>query len=290
MISAYDMVWIPGDKFICQSASVLRQLFGLLDEEISESQSSNDGAKEIFQDEGYISKNYDVEVFTSKSSNNMRSSLGRFINVMASALNAHVKLPKYIIVVMEEDVLRCINFSKPGVSEIYGRDLKWLAEEYHDMIMTCKENLPGKARRFHYPQVFWVSLPQHHNFGNNQLQHKFNQCMETVVNLFKEMHLLKIHRHWSYNDFGVTVNGMINETGKMRYWSGIDESIEFWENGKRKSGPGSGREFIQQLHSNHCDVTRAHRGHQRNRSDRVAPATWTRMTVQVKLPRPLPEE
>ena len=77
--------------------------------------------------------------------------------------------------------------------------------------------------------------------------------METVVGLFNEMKLLKIRCHWSYNDIGVNLNGTVQDLGRARYWMGIDEAIEFWENGKRNRANrvGSGREFIQQLHTNH---------------------------------------
>ena len=210
--------------------------------------------KPMFQFNSYISTQYDVKVFASKSSNMMRSSLGRFCNVLANAMNDHDKLPKYIIVVVEDDILRCVNFVKPGVSEVYGRDLQWLANEYHEIIAARKENLPKKARRFHYPQIFWMALTQHHNIPNNMLRHKFNQCLGTVVSLHKEMKMLRIRRHWSYNDFGVALNGNIVEAGKIRYWSGVDEAIEFWETGKKQHSDvhGGARNFVNKVHADHC--------------------------------------
>ena len=122
----------------------------------------------------------------------MRSLIGRLRNIMVTALNDNVKLPKYIILVIEDDIIRCVNFDKPGVSTVFRIGLKWLADELHDLVINGKKVLPHKAKKFAYPQIFWVTIEQHHRFSNNMIRHKFNQSLETVVNLHPEMKVLKI--------------------------------------------------------------------------------------------------
>ena len=103
----------------------------------------------------YILDNYDVELFDAsltsiddviKPEGSIRSVLGKLRNSLVYAMNKYTKLPKYILIVIDDDLIRCVNFDKPGTSEIFGRDLKWLANEYHDAIITRKKYLLKKAR------------------------------------------------------------------------------------------------------------------------------------------------
>ena len=165
-------MWIIGDKFVCESAEVIRHIFNLMDERDESVIDQDQPLKHV----SYLANAYDIEVFTSKSLDAMRSSLGHLRNILGTALKEHCLLPKYIIVVLEDDIMRCVNFPRPGISEIFGQCLKWLADEYHDMITTRKNVLPPKSHKYLYPQMFWVALPQHHNFNDNTLRYKFNQC------------------------------------------------------------------------------------------------------------------
>ena len=76
----------------------------------------------------------------SANKSHLRSTLGRLRNLITTAMNPQSGrlLPKYIILAIENDLLHCIKFSKPGVSEIFGRVLNWLADEYHQVIQQRK--------------------------------------------------------------------------------------------------------------------------------------------------------
>ena len=85
--------------------------------------------------------------------------------------------------------------TKPGISEIFGRLLRWLADEFHQVILHRKNVLPAKAKHFLHPNILWVSLPLHQNFGAlNTNRVKFNQCLDTVAALHPEMRVLKIRK------------------------------------------------------------------------------------------------
>ena len=222
---AYEQIWILGDNFVHDSAAYITRLFGM------------EGAVLAPGEQSYISKKYQVHLFKNSANvSHVRSALGRFRNLLASALNANDKLPKYIILVLENDLIRCIKFNQPGISELYGRVLRWLSDELHALVMSRKHHLLPKAKKFAYPQIFWVCLPYHQNFVNDVNRHKFNQCLETVVNMHPEMKSLKIRRIWSNVDSSVSRIGIITETGMQKYWRGIDEALEFWENGRKRSG------------------------------------------------------
>ena len=239
-----------GDKFVFDSSLILESLFNLTNAELAQQRKrAEDSVPQV--GDSYICQHYDVEVFASNSLDNSRSALGRLRNILTKSLESHKKFPKYIIFVIEDDLLRCINFNKSGVSEIYGEILKWLTSQVRDLILKRKNDLPLRSKKYLYPQVFWVELPLHESL-NNQLRIKFNQCLGSIVALYNEMKVLKIKRKWSYEDLSLVSAGQINGDGKLSYWCGIDEALQFWENGKKRQHKvGSGREFIKKMRFDH---------------------------------------
>ena len=98
MVEAYDKVWIVGDRLVQNSAHVFRSFFKT-EKDFQGTMSHN----------SYIAQQYNVSIFTSDHLLN-RSVLGRVRNAFITGLNKHDKLPKYVIISMDEDFLRCINF------------------------------------------------------------------------------------------------------------------------------------------------------------------------------------
>ena len=214
--------------------------------------------------------------------------MGRIRNTLAYGLSKNHKLPKYIFLCLEDSLLSCIDFTKPGVSELYGRDINWLATEFKDMIEQRKKHLLPKAKKFLYPQLFWILLPHHGNFSDNQLRDKFNTCIEAVVAQYREMKILKLKKHWDGEELDLVdeESGTITNRGVWKYWMSIDEAVEFWENGKFKNkmySVGSGREFISHLNEQHQRNQRKwHRTPDRRDRDRFR---WWK-EKQVFLPPP----
>ena len=113
-----------GDKFVYESTNVLKEFFRL---ENYEPENDDQLAQKPTDGEAptsYIARHYDVEVFASQGSKNSRSTLGRLRNIIVTALQEYDKFPKYILIILEEDLIHCINFNKSGISEIYGQILK----------------------------------------------------------------------------------------------------------------------------------------------------------------------
>ena len=49
------------------------------------------------------------------------------------------------MLVIDQDLMNCIDFDKPGLSEIYGNDVKWLLNEIDLGVQECKDYLPVKV-------------------------------------------------------------------------------------------------------------------------------------------------
>ena len=182
----------------------------------------------------YIGHHFDTEYFCKNDDTVNRSVLGRIRNAVASAVNSTQKFPKYIILAVDDDIIRCVKFDRQGLSIIFGTCVQWLADEVHALIHEKKDMLLPKEKRAFYPQVFWVLLPYHQNMKNNNVQFKFNQSIEKIVPLYQDMKVLKIRRKWNYGDGSVSPLGVITPDGHLAYWMGIDEAVQFWEVGRQE--------------------------------------------------------
>ena len=203
--------------------------------------------------DSYVASNYDILAYTNDNDSAVKSVLGKFRNAMAIALNENDKLPKYILVVFDTDLMRSIDLEngKPGLSELYGRVLNYLFEEYHAAIISRKEQLPSKAKRYLYPQLFVTTVPQHKSFRDNLNRHRFNQCVEFLAGTHNEMKVLRMKRRWNYEDPTlVSAEGTLTEDGLLAYWASIDKALQFWETGKKKSYHNPSSSFVRKVRQN----------------------------------------
>ena len=188
--------------------------------------------------DSYLGKKYEIRVFhNDQTSSHIRSALGRITNTIPVALNKHDKLPKYIVIVLEADLMKCINHKDVGIARIYSDCLNYLADSFHNNIFDRKESLPKKSARYLYPHVFWVALPLHKSFNNNNYRNKFSAAMGEVITNFKEMKLLKMRKHWDYENQQLfdSERDTYTNYGIAAYWASIDEAVEFWENGRKRN-------------------------------------------------------
>ena len=210
-VRGFDELWFIGDSFI---ASTYRRNF-----------------KKVGHDQLYCKRNFEVTAFcSSRFSDSNNNVLSRVVNTAAEAINKNIKLPKFIVVVLDTDLIEYLNYKNYGVSGMLGSWLEYLAKELDNMIRVRLEQLPDKARRSGEPFVYWASLPIHANFGDdNHVRSKFNVCLDSVVRMYGgTMRVMKLIEHWKKDDSNlVSLTGRITEYGYNRYWRSLDSAIRF---------------------------------------------------------------
>ena len=153
--------------------------------------------------------------------------LSRLRNTLATALSKRLLLLKFIVVILDANLLEWLSFEGCGVSNLIGKWVEWLAKEFNDMIKERKHVLPAKAKRDTHPQIYWVQAVQHKFLPNNQARCKLNICMESVMKLYSTMRCIKLKEVWEYSDTYSVVNGRFTPEGLSKYWKSIDSAIKF---------------------------------------------------------------
>ena len=87
--------------------------------------------------------------------------LSRINNAFASAVNKAERLPKYVVVILENDLIEFLGYSEFGVAGLLGEWIEYLAKNLAEMVKVKKEKLPKKAVKYKYPLFYWVAAPFH---------------------------------------------------------------------------------------------------------------------------------
>ena len=96
----------------------------------------------------YVQEHYEISAFNNDGFNCLdRNIVSRLRNKLAMAINDQVILPKFIIVVPDDDIISFIQHQKFGFSEAMGRLVDFIMVAWDRFILTQKENLPTKAKK-----------------------------------------------------------------------------------------------------------------------------------------------
>ena len=130
-IRGYDWLWLIGDNFGAKSY----RNFKLVEQ-----------GKEL-DERFYIKDNFEyLEFFNSRYSSTNTNMLSRLQTTMATAINKckdHL-LPKYIIVVLDDDLISFLDFKHDGAATLLGSWIDWIATEFQSLIDQKKSFLPAK--------------------------------------------------------------------------------------------------------------------------------------------------
>ena len=209
-MTGYHELWLLGDNFMAKS---FREHF--------KKPSDNFFMKENF------------EVFpccSSRYSSNNTNMLSRIVNSLAKDLNDSTKLPKYIVIVLDNDLIEYLAYADYGIASIFGEWIEFLADTCNDMVQTRKSQLPKKAILHDaYPCIYWVTAPHHMYFKDNQSRTKLNSCLESVIKTKKNMRLVKMKEIWNYKDMNLVdwPSGRISFAGLSAYWLSVDAAVRY---------------------------------------------------------------
>ena len=137
---------------------------------------------------GYMMLNYEVSGFLNSKYRSLDGSIfGRLRSLYTSALTTHVWLPKLIIVVPDDDILKYIRKKKWSVQDVLKPLLNWLMSEYNKTTLAYKEYMPEKAKKEKQPYFIWIECPLHKNFPNNEDHRRFNVSLQEVARRHENM-------------------------------------------------------------------------------------------------------
>ena len=169
----------------------------------------------------------------SKYASSNQNMLSRIQNTFAVALNQTKKggiLPRYVIVVLDDDLIMYLDFKKDGAATLLGTWVQWIAKEFNRLLDIRRKQLPSKCVKTN-TFFYWVTAPIHSHFTKerNNLRMKFNLSLDAVIRTQHNMRVVRLKEFWNTGDTSLVVHDKLTETGLSAYWDAIDATFKFNE-------------------------------------------------------------
>ena len=163
-----------------------------------------------------------------------KNMISRFRNNLVGGLTDQVTLPKFIVVVPDNDIVHYFWYKEESDVFIrYSRLLKWIMSQYDRLICTQKEFLPLKAKKIDEPYFLWIQLPLHDRIHSkeNRLRIQFNKALASVVTLHDNTFALDLKKGWDLADKSLYNRDERHFTahGIGQYWLAVDKTVKYFE-------------------------------------------------------------
>ena len=165
----------------------------------------------------------------------------RVFNAIVETMNNQEKLPKYLLVILDKDLIESLTTLDFGVKISMERILTWLIEELDKTFYWRKENIrskkPGALTGPGEPRLIFTSiLDRPHNTDPRKheiyrLVTKANGVLESVVRRHNRYcHLMYIT---SINEFlHYDYQGNLTPQGRVQFWKEVDEKMKNFDKGR----------------------------------------------------------
>ena len=170
-VAGFDTLWFVGDNFL---AETFRRYF-----------------KKNTERDWFTKSNFDVSVYcSSKHSDSNTNMLSRITNSFACGLNKDFQLPKYVVLLVDDDLIQYLGVVGKGATRCYGEWLEYIVQTMLEMTKIRIASLPKKAVKFGYPQIYCVVPPRHCSFIDNKAQTRVINALEAVCKEFLEVRII----------------------------------------------------------------------------------------------------
>ena len=195
----------------------------------------------------HLFKQYNIEALVAPQLSQTRSVLSQLFNAFVKALNDFKYLPKYILIMLDKDIIDNIGVYDFGIADTIKDCIKWLLIninhylELHTEDMTGKR--PGPIFSTSEPWLIWITMLCRpvDSFAKNvfSLVCKFNNILETVISGDKRSHILKVHIDTHTGNFDRI--GNLTNNGQHDFCWCIDNEMNDFDFGNTELQPFAGK-------------------------------------------------
>ena len=213
--------WFIGDKFLEQTFSTFTDI-------------RNEGnAGKI--NKTYTFDYYNVDYFAEHPLSTSRNTISNIRNAVVKALNKYKnKLPRLLVILPEDDILKFINHFSYGVSRITGRYLNWLITEIDKLVSGRREELRKRKAGSvggSEPKIIWGRMMDRPNISYNDMlavRIKYNSILEDILANKRNHYILDVSKE-VVHPLNFMYNNQINASGRNDFWLAIDRQLELFD-------------------------------------------------------------
>ena len=148
------------------------------------------------------------------------NTLLRANNAFIEALNRRGRLPRYILIIFDRDLIDMINRFDFGITEQLDRCIRWFATQMEHSLAARREQIwnvhPGGIS-VHDTKMIWVEMFDRLVVDQAiTIRNKFNKGINELAQQRHNSHVMFIESFKNNKHF--EWNGSLNYWGKMQFW------------------------------------------------------------------------
>ena len=183
---------------------------------------------------------YNVTCIDDGNGLNRKSNLlARIINVLIKSITDIHKIPLYLMILLDANLLQFINHHNFGISHLIGSCLEWLMKNIDIVIDAKIEELwkrkPG-ALKLGELKIIWVSMAQRPfhiaKKGTFASTEKYNTILADLVGAMCPHHLFMQIRRSISSPTNYFNSGFLTNLGKDNFWMEVDWQLEEFDYSK----------------------------------------------------------
>ena len=178
----------------------------------------------------YIYEYFNISCYVPNSDMYKANILVRTQNAIIEAFNSRVHLPKYLIVILDKDILESAHTYSLHIRKLLSKWTDWIAKIIEKAIASRRENLfnirPGAVAGIE-PKVIWLKMidrpevtREDDRFKIYSMRNKLNAVIEGLVSARKNHHYIAINSLDANKDFQFI--GELNQYGQEQFWKEFD--------------------------------------------------------------------
>ena len=226
-----DDIWFVGDEFVKNNLGALHELRAL--------------AYQKGNPLPYIFQFYNIHGFYTLSA--VRG-ITRMINPLIEGINEQPRLPKYIVMVPDVDILMALRSQNIAAALVMGSTLHYLIRQLDTILEWRKQSLrekkPGALPKDSdlYPKIIWIRIPKCPMIQGTQLipnafhlRGKFNSVLEECLHDGKD----DVHKIMSIDVPHTSFDSLdkLSSLGQSEFWIKVNKALKRFELNKIKLRP-----------------------------------------------------
>ena len=174
--------------------------------------------------------------------NSGKNSVAHILNAFINALNNRAFLPKYILFVIEDDIIQDTKPFDHGITHMLEKQLSWLLKQVNKYITRCRDDLHDKklgalSSNFE-PRVIWLKminpldLDIEHICKARSVRARFNARMNNILISEKYMHIMAIMDVYDYPQKYFDNFEKLSTSGLSIFWKEVDRKLRKFDRRK----------------------------------------------------------
>ena len=227
-VTAWKDVWIIGEEFVNETWNAIREI------QVAAADKKKPGL--------YLFREYNVKCFTTNPTSHRSCTPAKLLNAFIKALNnvtggKEKKLPHLVIFIPDWDLVKYVNYHKPGVKDMFSSILSWIMTNANRAVQSKKDSLSHRKQGAvidSEPKFIWVKMIE--RVGGEYERaltvcYQFNASLEDELASHKKHYILDVGKAIA-ESYYFTARNQLNGDGKHKFWHEIDEWIEKFDHDK----------------------------------------------------------